>query len=60
MIKSIYDNVVFIKGDCTINLSEKEREIIVNALTLRAPKEVDIIPLMILTDKIARGEVRNV
>ena len=55
MLKSVYERTetnAFIAGSKTIELTEDERIIIANALAMVAPKEVDIIPLLVLADKI--------
>lgn len=55
-IKSIYENTMNLAGDATMTLSAEERNMICNALTKCAEKETDIIPLMLLMDRMAKGK----
>lgn len=56
-IKSVYQkNDLNLEGDITITLTLEERNIICNALSMLAPKECDIMPLLFLCDRIVRGE----
>ena len=53
-IKSVYEEVDYLKGtgEITVTLDEEERMIVSNALAMLAPKEVDIIPMLIIAQKI--------
>lgn len=55
-LKSVYqENELHLKGDITITLSEEERNIICNALAILCPKECDIMPMLLLCDRIVKG-----
>ena len=54
--KSVYNKELGLQGDATITLSADERMIICEALAKAAPHEVDILPLVMLTDRIVKGE----
>lgn len=56
-LKSVYQqNDLNLKGDITITLSEDERNIICNALAIIFPKECDVLPLIMLCDRIVKGK----
>ena len=52
---SIYTSKLNITGEANITLTADERKMICEALGKCAPKEVDIIPIMTLMDKIVKG-----
>ena len=54
--ESIYNSTLNLKGDATITLSAEERMMICEALAKCAPKEVDILPLAMLMDRMVKGE----
>lgn len=54
--ESIYNSTLNFKGDATITLSAEERMMICEALSKCAPKEVDILPLAMLMDRMVKGE----
>lgn len=54
--ESIYNSTLNLKGDATITLSAEERMMICEALSKCAPKEVDILPLAMLMDRMVKGE----
>lgn len=54
--ESIYKKDLNLKGEITITLDADERMMIAEALTKVAPKEVDILPLMILMNRIISGK----
>ena len=54
--ESIYNSTLNLKGDATITLSAEERMMICEALSKCAPKEVDILPLAMLVDRMVKGE----
>jgi hypothetical protein len=53
--ESIYNTEFGFTEDATVTLTGMERTMINNALANAAPKEVDVIPILTLMDKIARG-----
>ncbi len=54
--ESIYKKDLNLKGEITITLDADERMMIAEALAKVAPKEVDILPLMILMNRIISGK----
>lgn len=54
--ESIYNNVLNLHGEIIISLSVDERSMICNALTKCASQEADIIPIVMLMDRIVKGE----
>lgn len=56
MKNSIYNSTLDLKGEATMTLTAEERMMICEALTECAPKETDILPLMILMDRMVRGK----
>ena len=55
IMASIYTSKLNITSEATITLTADERKMICEALGKCAPKEVDIIPIMTLMDKIVKG-----
>ena len=56
-LKSVYDdNGMNLQGDITVTLTVQERNMIANALAILSPKECDIIPILMLVDKVVTGE----
>ena len=56
-LKSVYDdNGMNLQGDITVTLTVQERNMIVNALTILAPKECDIVPILMLVNKVVTGK----
>ena len=55
-VKSVYEKTLNLSGDKTVTLTAEECMIICNALTILAPKEVDIIPLMTIMTKLTGAE----
>lgn len=56
-IKSVYaKNGYTLKGDATITLTAEERMIIANALTICSAKEVNILPILSLVDKVVTAK----
>lgn len=53
---SIYKSTLNLQGDVTLTLTAEEREMLCEALTNCAPKECDILPLMVLMDRLVRGK----
>ena len=53
--KSIYESDLNLQGDVTLTLNAAERMMIFEALAKCAPKEVDILPLAELMDRMVRG-----
>lgn len=53
--KSIHENTIQLEGDATMTLSAEERMMIVGALTKCVPEEVDVLPIIMLMDRMARG-----
>lgn len=53
---SIYKSSLNLQGDATLVLSADERMMLCEALTNCAPRECDILPLMILMDRLVKGE----
>ena len=53
--RSIYESDLHLKGSATMKLSAEERMMIFEALCKCAPKEVDILPLMELMDRMVKG-----
>lgn len=58
-IKTVYDKSLVVHGEVTVTLNEEERRIICNALVMVAPNESNIIPLMLIADKIIAGKDKN-
>lgn len=58
-VKSVYGATWGFKDDITITLNHEEQTMICNALVMCAPKEVDILPIMELCDRICKGGDRN-
>lgn len=56
---SIYHSEFPLTGDATITLTGEERTMINEALARCAPKEVDIMPILMCMDKIAKGGNQN-
>ena len=54
--ESIYNSTLNLQGDATMTLTAKERMMICEALSKCAPKEIDIIPLALLMDRMVKGE----
>ena len=54
--ESIYNSTLNLHGDVTLTLTAEERMMICEALTKCAPKEVDILPLALLMDRMIKGE----
>lgn len=54
--ESIYAKTLNLKGEITITLNADERMMIAEALSKCAGREVDIIPLMMLMDRMIKGE----
>ena len=54
--ESIYNSTLNLNGDVTLTLTAEERMMICEALTKCAPKEVDILPLALLMDRMIKGE----
>lgn len=54
--ESIYSKELNLKGEITITLNSDERMMIAEALTKAAPKEVDILPLVMLMDRMIKGK----
>ena len=56
-LKSVYDdNGMNLRGDITVTLTVQERNMISNALTILAPKECDIVPILMLVNKVVTGK----
>ena len=56
-LKSVYDdNGMNLQGDITVTLTVQERNMIVNALPILAPKECDIVPILMLVNKVVTGK----
>ena len=55
-IESIYKSTLNLQGDATMTLTAEERMMICEALSKCAPKEVDIMPLALLMDRMVKGE----
>lgn len=53
---SIYNSTLNLTGEATMTLDADERMMICEALTKCAPKETDILPLMLLMDRMVRGK----
>ncbi len=53
--ESIYNSALNLQGDVTLTLTAEERMMICEALTKCAPKEVDILPLALLMDRMIKG-----
>ncbi len=53
--ESIYQNTIPLKGDATMTLTAKERMMVIGALTICAPNEVDVIPILELMDRMVKG-----
>lgn len=53
--ESIYAATWGFKDNITITLNPEERTMICNALVNCAPREVDILPLIALSDRICKG-----
>lgn len=53
--KSIYENTIQLEGDATMTLSAQERMMIVGALTKCAPDEADVLPIIVLMDRMTKG-----
>lgn len=53
---SIYKSTLNLQGDVTLTLDAEERMMLCEALTNCAPKECDILPLMVLMDRLVRGK----
>lgn len=56
MMDSIYNSKLNLKGEATMTLNAEERMMLCEALTKCAPKETDIIPMMLLMDRLVKGE----
>ena len=56
---SIYFKQMNLQGEITITLNADERMMICEALGKCAPKEVDILPLALLMDRIMSGRVNE-
>lgn len=54
-IKSVYEKTLNLEGDKTVTLTAEERLIICNAMTILSPKEVDILPMIMIMDKLTRA-----
>lgn len=54
--ESIYSKELNLEGEITITLNADERMMIAEALTKAAPKEVDILPLAMLMDRMIKGK----
>ena len=54
--ESIYNSELNLSGDVSLVLSAEERMMICEALCKCAPKEVDILPLAMLIDRMIKGE----
>lgn len=54
--ESIYKSTLNLQGDATMTLTAEERMMICEALSKCAPKEVDIMPLALLMDRMVKGE----
>lgn len=52
--ESIYNSTLNLQGDATMTLTAEERMMICEALSKCAPKEVDIIPLALLMDRMVK------
>lgn len=56
-LKSVYDdNGMNLQGDITVTLTVQERNMIANALTILALKECDIVPILMLVNKVVTGK----
>lgn len=55
-VKTINGEKMELNGNITVTLNEDERFLIVEALTEVAPKRVDIVPLMLLMDRMVKGK----
>ena len=53
--ESIYNSTLNLQGDATMILTAEERMMICEALSKCAPKEVDIMPLAVLMDRMVTG-----
>lgn len=53
--ESIYNSTLNLRGDATMTLTAEERMMICEALSKCAPKEVDIMPLAVLMDRMVKG-----
>ena len=53
--ESIYNSTLNLQGDATMTLTAEERMMICEALSKCAPKEVDIMPLAVLMDRMVKG-----
>ena len=53
--ESIYNSTLNLQGDATMILTAEERMMICEALSKCAPKEVDIMPLAVLMDRMVKG-----
>jgi len=56
MKNSIYSKDLNLKGNITVTLDADERMMIAEAMTACADKEVDILPLMMLMDRMITGK----
>ena len=56
MKNSIYNSSLNLTGEATMTLNAEERMMLCEALTKCAPKESDIMPLMILMDRLVKGK----
>ena len=56
-LTSVYDsNELNLKGDINITLTLLERNMICNALAILLPKETNPMPLIMLVDRIVKGD----
>ena len=56
-LKSVYDdNGMNLQGDITVTLTVQERNMVANALTILSPKECDIVPILMLVNKVVTGK----
>lgn len=53
--RSIYESDLRLEGKATMTLTADERMMICEALSKCAPKEVDILPLAELMDRMVKG-----
>ncbi len=53
--KSIYNKKLHLQGKISIELNPEERMMICEALAKAAPSETDILPAIMLTNRIIKG-----